>query len=53
MYTKKDLILILYACGQIDWAMGRHECYAEQYWDGKRTNLLGKSKDNEDLNAVA
>ncbi len=30
VYTQKDLILILYACGQLDFAMGRYECFAEQ-----------------------
>ena len=53
VYTCKDWVLLSYNVCELDLAMGRSDVFAEQFLDGRRTNLLGEIERYSDLNAVA
>ena len=42
VYTCKDWVLLSYDVCELDLAMGRSDVFAEQFLDGRRTNLLGE-----------
>ena len=53
VYTKKDLILILYSLCEVDESVGRNVIFTEQFLGEKRTNLLAQEELNQNLPAVA
>ena len=54
VYTKNDWILAtFYTVSELELAMGRHDCFEEQFIDDRRTNLLGEHERFGFLNAIA